>query len=103
MPAEASGEGDWAQAYADAKALLSQMSYEEKAYITIGHNAEGGSGITGSVDHLGFPGLCLNDAESGVRTGNLVSGYPAQLHVGASWNRVVATNRARALGKEFKA
>ena len=103
MPAEASGEGDWAQAYADAKALLSQMSYEEKANITIGHNAEGCSGFTGSVDHLGFPGMCLNDAESGVRTGNLVSGYPAQLHVGASWNRVVANNRARALGKEFKA
>ena len=79
------------------------MTLEEKANITLGSSStEGCSGFTGSVPRLHFPGMCLNDAESGVRTGELVSGYPSQLHVGASWNRDLAGDRAIYIGKEFK-
>ncbi|PNS16199.1 Beta-glucosidase 1 [Sphaceloma murrayae] len=96
-------DGGWQQAYIEAKALVARMTNVEKANITFGVTAtQGCSGFTGSVPRLGFPGICLNDAESGVRTGQLVSGYPAQLHVGASWNRKLASDRAVAIGKEFK-
>ncbi|KAF4547819.1 Glycosyl hydrolase family 3 N terminal domain-containing protein 2 [Elsinoe fawcettii] len=96
-------DGGWTEAYSQAKALVSQMTNVEKANITFGvSQTRGCSGFTGSVPRLGFPGICLNDAESGVRTGKLVSGYPAQLHIGASWNRKLAKDRAVAIGKEFK-
>ena len=101
---QGAGTGDWAQAYSLARALVAQMTNEEKNGILYGQSTTNGcSGFTGSVARLGFPGICLNDAESGVRTGNLVSGYPAQLHVGASWNRTLAQQRARFIGQEFKA
>lgn len=79
------------------------MTTDEKVGILYGaSDANGCSGFTGSVSRLGFPGICLNDAESGVRTGELVNGYPAQLHVGASWNRSSALERAQYVGREFK-
>lgn len=80
------------------------MTLDEKNNITYGSSdAVGCSGFTGSVPRLNFPGICLNDAENGVRTGSLVNAYPAEIHVGASWNRSLAYDRAYYLGKEFKA
>nr|ATQ35961.1 beta-glucosidase [Talaromyces piceae] len=101
---QGSGAGEWDDAYAQARAIVANMTTNEKAGILYGGlDAKGCSGFTGSVSRLGFPGICLNDAESGVRTGELVNGYPAQLHIGASWNRSLAFERARHLGREFKA
>ncbi|KAF2153567.1 glycoside hydrolase family 3 protein [Myriangium duriaei CBS 260.36] len=101
---QANGDGGWVIAFAKAKALVAKMTDQEKAAVTLGSSsAQGCSGFTGSVRRLGFPGMCLNDAESGIRTAKHVSGFPAQIHVGASWNRVLTHARARALGKEFKA
>ncbi|KEQ77336.1 hypothetical protein M436DRAFT_68539 [Aureobasidium namibiae CBS 147.97] len=97
------GTGDWSQAYSQAKALVAQMTVQEKANITLGSSeTHGCSGFTGSVPRLDFPGMCLNDAESGVRTASKVNGYPAQLHTGASWNRSLAYDRAYRIGQEFK-
>ncbi|KAI4752944.1 putative beta-glucosidase [Aureobasidium sp. EXF-3400] len=97
------GSGDWSQAYSQAKALVAQMTVQEKANITLGSSeTHSCSGFTGSVPRLGFPGMCLNDAESGVRTASKVNGYPAQLHIGASWNRSLAYDRAYHIGREFK-
>jgi beta-glucosidase len=97
------GSGDWSQAYSQAKALVAQMTVQEKANITLGSSeTHGCSGFTGSVPRLDFPGMCLNDAESGVRTASKVNGYPAQLHIGASWNRSLAYDRAYHIGQEFK-
>ncbi|KAI5276941.1 putative beta-glucosidase [Aureobasidium subglaciale] len=97
------GSGEWSQAYSQAKALVAQMTVQEKANITLGSSeTHGCSGFTGSVPRLGFPGICLNDAESGVRTASKVNGYPAQLHIGASWNRSLAYDHAYYIGREFK-
>lgn len=80
------------------------MTAYEKADITLGTSSNKGcSGFTGSVSRLGFPGICLNDAESGVRGGKLVNGYASQLSVGASWNRTLAYQRGLHIGREFKA
>lgn len=77
---------------------------EKNNIVTPASNTRGCSGFTGSVSRLGFPGICLNDAESGVRVANaLVNGYPAQISVGASWNKTLAFERAKFLGAEFKA
>lgn len=59
--------------------------------------------MSGSVPRLDFPGMCLQDAENGVRGTDMVNGYPAGLHVGASWNRKLAYDRGLHMGAEFKA
>ncbi|KAI5204245.1 hypothetical protein E4T39_03738 [Aureobasidium subglaciale] len=56
-------------------------------------------GFTGSVPRLA---MCSNDAESGVRTASKVDGYPARLHVGASWNRSLAYDRTYCIGQDVK-
>lgn len=102
--APGAGTGDWADAYAKAKHLVAQMTNEEKNNVTYGHssNTNGCAGNSGSVPRLGFPGLCLQDAENGVRATDMVNAYPAGLHAGASWNRNLTHDRARQIGAEFR-
>lgn len=106
ISAQGAGEGDWADAYSKAKETVFQMTNEEKNLIlTPAINFVGCSGFTGSVRRLNFSGICLNDAESGVRTSDneSVSGYPALLTVGASWDKGLAYLRGQYLGAELKA
>lgn len=102
---QGSGSGDWAAAYAEAEALVAQMTNLEKQNITIGYAnpANGCSGNSPGVDRLGYPGQCLQDAGNGVRGMEGVSGYPSGIHVGASWNRQLALERGTYMGAEFKA
>lgn len=102
---EGAGVGDWASAYNKARALVSQMTNEEKENLTIGYTSttNGCSGNSGSAKRVGFPGLCLNDAGNGVRGTEGVSGFAAGVHVGAAWNRNLAYNRAQYMGAEFRA
>ena len=51
------------------------------------------------IERLGYSGMCL----SGVRGTEGVSGFPAGIHFGASWNIELAIDRSSALGAEFKA
>lgn len=83
------GSGDWAAAYSQARALVAQMTNEEKENMTYGYTSltNGCSGTSGPVLRLGFPGLCLNDAGNGVRGTDGVNGYPSGVHVGAAWNK----------------
>ncbi|KAJ5082641.1 hypothetical protein N7532_011684 [Penicillium argentinense] len=100
----AKGLGDWADAYAKARHLVSQMTDEEKNNVTYGHESTttGCSGVSGSVPRLGFPGICFQDAGNGVRAADMVNSYPAGIHVGASWNKELAHSRAEHMGAEFK-
>ncbi|KAH8202780.1 hypothetical protein TruAng_003051 [Truncatella angustata] len=61
------------------------------------------SGNIHPVPRLGFPGLCLSDGPSGLRSTNFVSSWPAGFSVGASWNRNLAQQRGVGMAKEFKA
>lgn len=82
------------------------MTNEEKNLIlTPAINFVGCSGFTGSVPRLNFSGICLQDAESGVRTSDheQVSGFPALLSVGASFDKGLAYSRGQHLGAQFKA
>ncbi|KAK1060487.1 hypothetical protein LTR74_011833 [Friedmanniomyces endolithicus] len=96
---QTAGRGEWATAYAKAKALVAQMTDFEKNNITYGQaSTTGCSGLSGTVPRLGFPGLCLADSGNGVRATDGVNGYPP----GASWNENLAYQRALYMGEEFK-
>jgi beta-glucosidase len=99
------GTGEWSEAYDKARALLADMSNEEKNNITYGFATTNNScgGMSGSAPRVEFPGLCLQDAENGVRGTDMVNGYPSALHVGASWNRDLTYARGLHMGAEFKA
>lgn len=103
--APTTGTGRWAESYAQAVALVAQMTNAEKENITYGYTSttNGCSGNSGGVPRLNFPGLCLNDAGNGVRGSDLTNGYAAGVHVGAAWNKELAYDRARFMGAEFKA
>ena len=97
------GSPSWAAAHAKAVALVSQMTLEEKANITVGYSPlTGCSGETGSVPRLNWPGLCLSDAGNGLRATDFVNGWPSGIHVGASWDKNLAYQRALHMGGEFK-
>ncbi|KAL8349051.1 hypothetical protein RB598_002033 [Gaeumannomyces tritici] len=100
-----SGLGDWQDAYSKARELVSQMTFDEKENVTTGyqHSMNGCVGKGGSVPRLGFPGFCMSNAGNGVGGTEGVNAYPAALHVGASWNRQLAYDRALHMGREFKA
>jgi beta-glucosidase len=97
------GTPSWAAANAKAVALVSQMTLEEKANITVGYTPRTGcSGETGTVPRLNWPGVCISDAGNGLRNTDFVNGWPSGIHVGASWNRNLAYQRALHMGGEFK-
>ncbi|KAJ2993877.1 hypothetical protein NUW58_g1704 [Xylaria curta] len=78
------GIGDWANAYSQAKAAVSQLSREEKVNLTGGVSVNNAcSGFISPVPRANFTGLCLSDAGNGLRTTNFVSSWPAGLSVGA--------------------
>ncbi|KAF7168862.1 hypothetical protein CNMCM6106_003877 [Aspergillus hiratsukae] len=101
---ETKGLGDWKKAYMQAKALVAQMTNEQKNNLTYGYTSttNGCSGNSGGAPGVGFPGLCLQDSGNGVRGTDMVNGYSAGVHVGASWNRDLAYERAHYMGAEFK-
>ncbi|KAJ5560452.1 hypothetical protein N7513_002851 [Penicillium frequentans] len=101
---ETKGLGDWKTAYTKAKALVAQMTNEEKNNLTYGYTSttNGCSGNSGGAPRLGFPGICLQDAGNGVRGTDMVNGYPSGVHVGAAWNRELSYQRASHMGAEFK-
>lgn len=93
----------WADAVGKAVAMVRNMTLEEKVGLTAG--ASTGTGCSGSIppiSRLGFPGLCLSDAGNGLRATDFVSGWPSGIHVGASWNKLLARQRAVNMGLEFR-
>ncbi|GFF25680.1 probable beta-glucosidase M [Aspergillus udagawae] len=98
------GAGDWASVYEQARALVAQMTNDEKNNITYGFPSasNGCSGNSGAVPRLGFHGLCLQDAGNGVRGLDMVNAYASGLHVGAAWNTDLAYKRGQHMGAEFK-
>ncbi|CAK7274258.1 hypothetical protein SEPCBS119000_006077 [Sporothrix epigloea] len=100
---EMAGTGSWAVAHRKAAALVAKMTLEEQVSLTAGANdTKGCGGLIPAIDRLGFPGLCMSDAGNGLRNADFVSSWPSGMHVGASWNRDLATKRAIGMAAEFK-
>ncbi|OTB10775.1 glycoside hydrolase family 3 protein [Daldinia sp. EC12] len=98
------GLGDWADSYAKARALVAQLTLEEKVNLTGGVQVNSScSGIILPIERVNFTGLCLSDAGNGVRTTNFASSWASGISVGASWNRELAHKRAVGMAGEFRA
>jgi beta-glucosidase len=63
----AAGDGDWAAAYAKAKAALAKLSNQDKVNMVTGTGWEKGPcvGNTLGVSSIGYPALCLQDGPLG--------------------------------------
>ncbi|KAK5110886.1 hypothetical protein LTR85_000696 [Meristemomyces frigidus] len=101
---QGTGTDGWETAYAQARALVAQMTNDEKNNITYGYTSTttGCSASSGGVPRLGYPGMCMQNGGNGVLGTEGVNGYPPALHIGASWNKNLAFLRAQAIGAETK-
>ncbi|KAK3075000.1 hypothetical protein LTR53_002097 [Teratosphaeriaceae sp. CCFEE 6253] len=91
----------WVSAYARATNLTTQLTLIEKVNLTRGHTGPC-VGNSGPVARLGIPSLCFSDAPDGIRGQEFVSAFPAQIHVGATFDRGLMYRFGAALGQEFR-
>nr|XP_019049530.1 avenacinase [Kwoniella bestiolae CBS 10118]OCF28460.1 avenacinase [Kwoniella bestiolae CBS 10118] len=96
----ADGSGGWADALAKAKALVSQMTLEEKLNITQQNND---FPRVGEVNRLGYTGLFYADGAEGVRGAPYSSAFPMALNGAGSFDRDLMYRRAVAIGQEARA
>ncbi|KAJ3282917.1 hypothetical protein HK104_010649 [Borealophlyctis nickersoniae] len=98
------GTGQWAQPVARAKALVKQLSLEEKATVVsgVGWMKTPCVGNIGAVPKIGFPGLCLQDGPAGIRFADNVSVFGASMNVASTWDKTLMETHGRLMGAEFK-
>ncbi|KAF2163824.1 glycoside hydrolase family 3 protein [Zasmidium cellare ATCC 36951] len=92
---------EWQDAYTKARALVEQLTLEEKVNMTRGHTGTC-VGNTPAIDRLGIKALCFADAPDGIRGQEFVSSFPAQLTVGATFDRDLMYRYGKALGEEYR-
>lgn len=91
----------WSAAYTKARALLSQLTLEEKVNVTRGFTGVC-VGNTGAVPRLGIKPLCLADAPDGIRGQEFVSAFPASIHAAATFDKSLLYKWGVALGEEYR-
>ncbi|KAL1861773.1 hypothetical protein VTK73DRAFT_6915 [Phialemonium thermophilum] len=101
MNPEANG---WEDAYAKAKAFVSQLTLLEKVNLTTGIGWQGGQcvGNVGSVPRLGLRSLCMQDSPVGIRFGDYVSVFPSGQTTAATFDKGLMNRRGNAMGQEHK-
>ena len=77
------------------------MTLIEKVNMTRGHTGTC-VGNTPAIDRLGIKPLCFADAPDGIRGQEFVSSFPAQLTVGATFDRDLMYRYGVALGEEYR-
>lgn len=99
------GSGDWAAAYEQARAFVSQLTLAEKVNLTTGVGWEGEQcvGNVGAIPRLGFHSLCMQDSPLGIRFADYVSAFPSGINVAMTWDRSLAYARGVAMGEEHRA
>lgn len=98
------GDDKWADSYERAREFVSQMTLLEKVNLTSGIGWKQGKcvGNTGDVPRLDFAGICLQDGPLGVRFSDLVTGFPAGITAGATFNKDLIYQRGAAIAQEFR-
>ncbi|CAK7203706.1 hypothetical protein SEUCBS139899_006450 [Sporothrix eucalyptigena] len=76
------------------------MTLEEKVNMTYGHPGPC-AGNTIAISRLGLPSFCFSDAPTGVRGQEFVSGFPAGVHVAATFDADLMYRYGEAVGREF--
>ena len=94
----------WEDAYAKAKAFVSQLTLPEKVNLTTGTGwfADRCVGNVGSIPRFGMRGLCMQDGPLGLRLSDYNSAFPAGVTAGASWSRKLWHERGLLMGTEGK-
>ncbi|KAK1690053.1 glycosyl hydrolase family 3 N terminal domain-containing protein [Colletotrichum godetiae] len=96
----------WDEASAASKDFVSQLTTVEKiGLVTGGYSSPSLPcvGAIGSVERLGFEGVCYSDGPSGYSRSDGVSIFPAGVSTAATWDKDLMFRRAVALGEEFRA
>ncbi|KAG6015333.1 hypothetical protein E4U54_003677 [Claviceps lovelessii] len=96
---------DWQESYRKARAFVDSMTLAEKTNITGGSGIFMGghcSGNSGSALRLGFPQLCLNDGQTGIRQADHITVFPGGITTGATFDKKLMYQRGVAIGKEAR-
>ena len=98
------GLGDWAAAYEQARAFVSQLTLTEKVNLTTGVGWEGEKcvGNNGAIPRLAFKAMCLEDSPLGVRFGDFASAFPAGVTAATTGDRSLIYRRAYDMGSEHR-
>ncbi|KAK0630878.1 glycosyl hydrolase family 3 N terminal domain-containing protein [Bombardia bombarda] len=101
MDPEADG---WEDAYAKARAFVSQLTLLEKVNLTTGVGWEGEQcvGQNGAIPRLGLRSLCMHDSPVGVRGSDFNSVFPSGQTAAATFDRILMNRRGYAMGEEAK-
>ncbi|OQE16274.1 hypothetical protein PENFLA_c028G01569 [Penicillium flavigenum] len=94
----------WKESYAKAQEMVREMTLAEKVNVTTGTGWQMGLcvGNTGPAEFVKFPSLCLQDGPLGLRFAQNITGFPAGITTGATWNRELMQMRGFAIGKEAR-
>ena len=95
---------EWQESYKKAAALVDQMTLVEKVNLTTGTGwmMDMCVGMTGPVDRLNFPALCLQDGPLGIRFADNITAFPGGVTMGATWNKELMYQKGRAQGVEAR-
>ncbi|KAK1726389.1 hypothetical protein CaCOL14_004866 [Colletotrichum acutatum] len=96
----------WTEASVAAKDFVSQLTTVEKIGLATGGYSSPNLpcvGTIGSIERLGFEGVCYSDGPSGYSRSDGVSVFPAGISTAATWDKDLMYRRAVALGEEFRA
>ena len=95
---------EWADSYAKAHEIVSNMTLAEKVNLTTGTGYFMGPcvGQTGSAERFGIPRLCLQDGPLGVRNTDHATAFPAGITVAATFDKELMYERGVAIGEEFR-
>ncbi|TQS32014.1 hypothetical protein Golomagni_07684, partial [Golovinomyces magnicellulatus] len=94
----------WTDAYAKAKAFVSQLTLAEKVNLTtgVGWMSEKCVGNSGSVPRLGLKNLCMQDGPLGLRFSDYNSAFPPAITIAGHFSRHLWKDRGTALGSEAR-
>lgn len=82
-----------------AHAALKKMSLADKVNLITGIN----SFYTRAINSIGLPALFMSDASQGIRTDAKSTAYPSEVLLASSWNKDLAYEYGRALGRDCRA
>ncbi|KAF8310466.1 glycoside hydrolase [Clavulina sp. PMI_390] len=94
----------WDDATVLATALAHQLTTQEKLTLVrgVGEFSSVCTGNLPAIPRLNIPSICMNDGPAGMRSVDLVSGFPAGITAAATWNRALIRARGQAIGEEFR-
>ncbi|KAF8580003.1 glycoside hydrolase family 3 protein [Ramaria rubella] len=98
----------WSESRSLANRVVANLTLLEKVGVVTGAGAARCIGMTIAVNRslpglpTGIPSFCLNDGPAGVRTVDLVTGFPAGINVASTFSRRLMRARGQAIGEEFR-